>query len=253
MLSGRIGRPTEARTGVEVTDSDQREGRMSAKWSDVQTNALIEEWKARIEEVESRRNSEAWQKIAQEVNKSGTYKSIKQCKDKLRNMKQAYKDAKSSNMDAGCPSKRSPFYEEFDKVLGSRPVIPAPEVIQAGVKRDARSPTESATSLEEEDSETDDDGFHARVQPTNEKRKSSAPKPPAKKRFKKTCAVEFALSDFADRILEMQAIQINALERAQARTEELLIKLDTEQRRYDEEARCREQEFFLRLAEMLKQ
>ena len=98
--------------GVKSTVTEQKGDRMCAKWSDAQANVLVQQWKERIEEVESRRNSEAWQKIVQEVNKTGTLKSIKQCKDKLRNMKQAYKDAKSNNMiETGCSQKKSPFYE----------------------------------------------------------------------------------------------------------------------------------------------
>ena len=39
----------------------------------------------------------AWNKIVAAVNKAGTEKTLKQCKDKLRNLKQAYKDAKTNN------------------------------------------------------------------------------------------------------------------------------------------------------------
>ena len=42
------------------------------------------------------------------------------------------------------------------------------------------------------------------------------------------------------------------MERAQSRTEELLIKMEKEQRKLDELSRRRDEEFFLRMAELLK-
>jgi hypothetical protein len=42
------------------------------------------------------------------------------------------------------------------------------------------------------------------------------------------------------------------MDRAQKRTEEMLLKLEVDQRKLDEESRRRDQEFFLRMVEMLK-
>ena len=50
--------------------------------------------------------------------------------------------------------------------------------------------------------------------------------------------------------MEMQNSQMEMMERAQSGTEELLIKMETEQRKLDEESRRRDQEFFLRMAEL---
>ena len=55
--------------------------------------------------------------------------------------------------------------------------------------------------------------------------------------------------DLTGKLVEMQSSQ---MERAHSRTEELLIKMETEQLKLAEESRRRDQEFFLRMAELLK-
>ena len=46
----------------------------------------------------------------EEVNKSGDPKTVKQCKDKIRNLKKKYKEAKANNNKPGRPPQTSPFY-----------------------------------------------------------------------------------------------------------------------------------------------
>ena len=48
----------------------------------------------------------------------------------------------------------------------------------------------------------------------------------------------------------MQNAQVEAIERSQSRAEELMLKMEIEQRKIDEESRRRDQEFFLRMAEL---
>ena len=43
-----------------------------AKWSDDQTLVLIQEWKGRVEDLESSGSVAAWNKIVAAVNKAGT-------------------------------------------------------------------------------------------------------------------------------------------------------------------------------------
>ena len=58
--------------------------------------------------------------------------------------------------------------------------------------------------------------------------------------------------DLTGNLVEMQSSQMEMMERAQSRTEELLIKMEKEQRKLDEVSRRRNQGFFLRMAELLK-
>ena len=67
------------------------------KWREEQSSVLVHEWKEWIKEVESSRVTETWRHLFNAVNKVGSPKTIKQCKDKIRNLKQAYKEAKGNN------------------------------------------------------------------------------------------------------------------------------------------------------------
>jgi len=105
------------------------------KWSDDQTLVLVQEWKDRVEDVESSRSVEAWNKIVTAVNKAGTEKTLQQCKDKIRNLKQACKDAKTNNLKTSRETKSNPYFDVFDQVLGSRPVVRMPGVVQSTQSR----------------------------------------------------------------------------------------------------------------------
>ena len=54
-----------------------------------------------------------------------------------------------------------------------------------------------------------------------------------------------AMIDLTEKLVDMQNAQFKMLETAQKRTEDLLIKLETDQRKLDQESRRRDQEFFL--------
>lgn len=78
----------------------------NAKWPDDQTLVLVQEWKDRVEDTETSRSVEAWDKIDAAVNKAGPEKMLKQYKDKIRNLKQTYKDAKTNNSKTGSGTKK---------------------------------------------------------------------------------------------------------------------------------------------------
>ena len=54
-----------------------------------------------------------------------------------------------------------------------------------------------------------------------------------------------AMIDLTEKLVDMQNAQFKMLETAQKRTEDLLIKLETDQRKLDQESRQRDHEFFL--------
>ena len=95
----------------------------STRWSPEQTSILVQEWKERVDEVEDSKSLEAWDKILAALNKEGHAKTLKQCKDRIWNLKEAYKDAKGNNANMGRGVKRSLYFDIFDQVLGSRPVV----------------------------------------------------------------------------------------------------------------------------------
>ena len=59
-----------------------------------QTDMLIPMWKECYKYLESTNQCSVWVKIKVKIDKVGKEKSIKQIKDKLRNLKDLYKQAK---------------------------------------------------------------------------------------------------------------------------------------------------------------
>ena len=144
------------------------------KWFDAQTSVLVEEWKERVEEVESSRSLEAWQKIVQAVNKAGPFKTMKQCKDKLRNLKQAYKDAKTNNSQTGRAAKTSPFFDAFEEVLGSRPVVKMPGVLQSCSESTTSNSPSSSKSSHTDSSDSDGNADSSPKEGKNKRKKAKA-------------------------------------------------------------------------------
>ena len=55
-----------------------------------------------------------------EIDKLGNPKSLKQIKDKLRNLKDAYKQTRDNNKQTGKLPILCPFHEDFDEIFGAR-------------------------------------------------------------------------------------------------------------------------------------
>lgn len=104
--------------------------------------------------MESSRATETWRQILDVVNKEGIPKTVKQCKDKIRNLKQAYKEAKSNNNLTGRSPKMSPYYDVFDEVLGTRAVVTMPGVLRSDdVKSGSDSTNTEVLDVSGEDSD----------------------------------------------------------------------------------------------------
>ena len=73
------------------------------------------------------------EKILLAVQKIGN-KSMKQCKDKIRNLKELYKTSKDSNKKTGENLHLSPFYNIFDEMLGDRDVVTIPLHTEVGLE-----------------------------------------------------------------------------------------------------------------------
>ena len=63
----------------------------------IQTDTLVNVWKENIGSPQSTRCNVVWNRIKDEVNKVGLMKNLLQCKNKIRNSKEAYNKAKERN------------------------------------------------------------------------------------------------------------------------------------------------------------
>ena len=94
----------------------------------IQTDKLVELWKENIVLIESSRSHETWLKIRGEINKLGKEKTVLQCRNKIRNLKDIYKNAKENNVKTGSSSFPQ-YFHHFDEVPGCRAVVNMPEMI----------------------------------------------------------------------------------------------------------------------------
>ena len=62
----------------------------------------------------------------------GSVKTIKQCKDKMQNLKGTYKRVKESNKKTGVAPRFPPSITQFDKILGCKDVTSLPEKTEVG-------------------------------------------------------------------------------------------------------------------------
>ena len=72
-------------------------------------------------------------RIKLKVEKQGRIKAIKQCKAKLRTLKDAYEKAKDNNIKTGTATMTCPFYNDIHGILGTRDIVKLPEVRVVGV------------------------------------------------------------------------------------------------------------------------
>ena len=80
-------------------------------------------WKENFDELESTTRNKAWTKVALAVSILGTNKTMKTCKNKIRNLRDMYRIAKYQNKTTGENFHSLPYFEAFDEKLGLRVVM----------------------------------------------------------------------------------------------------------------------------------
>ena len=86
--------------------------------------------------MESANSQRAWAKIKLSLDTAGPAKSIRQCKDKIRNLKDTYIQTKGNNKKSGSAPQTSVYFDNFDQVLGTRDGISSKNITQAGFEEE---------------------------------------------------------------------------------------------------------------------
>ena len=102
------------------------------RWNKGQTASLVEAWKENYNDLLTCKQATAWLKIQSKVNEYGSTKSTKQIKTKIKNLKDSYKNAKENNKKSGASPQYSPFYHDFDDILGTRDCLVLPDLKEIG-------------------------------------------------------------------------------------------------------------------------
>ena len=141
MPAKQIDEESEKNPSEDLEDETSINGKKSTKkrtresWNYQQTTELISVWKENLSILESSRCNEGWHFIQKEVSKLGHEKTKLQCKNKIRNLKDLYKNAKLNNSKSGAAPQTSPFFDVFDELLSSRDVVNIPEKKEVGFAR----------------------------------------------------------------------------------------------------------------------
>ena len=104
------------------------------RWSEAQTNMLVQKCQQFLGELESGLRNPVWVKVKLHVDSVGPEKTIQQCKDKFRNMKDAYKTAKDHNKKTGVAPIFPEHYHSFEEMFGHRDVVTLSNIKETGRK-----------------------------------------------------------------------------------------------------------------------
>ena len=130
-------RDTQESTGTQVDTNDlsasAAEKKKRERWSESQTKTLVYLWKEHFRDLQTSKQHLIWIKIKTAGNEKGPEQTLKQLKDKIRNLKDAYKAARDNNKKTGASPTYSPYFEDFDEVLSTRDVINTPFAGKVGV------------------------------------------------------------------------------------------------------------------------
>ena len=130
-------RDTKENTGTQPDTNELSasapEKKKREHWSESQTKTLVYLWKEHFRDLQTSEQHLIWIKIKTAVNEKGPEKTLKQLKDKIRILKDAYKATRDNNKKTRASSTYSPCFEDFDEVLGTRDVINTPFAGEVGV------------------------------------------------------------------------------------------------------------------------
>ncbi|XP_012986527.4 zinc finger and SCAN domain-containing protein 29-like [Esox lucius] len=152
-LSGAAATVDSATALVEDTETDNQsveddlmENRSNDRWTDSDVQALLSvyaEDQIQREFESAVRNDKVYAKISCMLSELNIIRTGKQCREKLKKLKQDYKKIKNHNNRSGSDRRSSKWFDRLDALLGHRPALSG-----------AAATVDSATALVE-DTETD--------------------------------------------------------------------------------------------------
>ncbi|XP_051990174.1 uncharacterized protein LOC127649210 [Xyrauchen texanus] len=99
-------------------------GKYSDKWTDFEVQALLNIYSS--EEIQrgfesSTRKSKVYANISAQLCVTGIHHTVKQCREKLKKLKQDYKKIKDHNNQIGSDHRTGKWFEAMDAILGHKP------------------------------------------------------------------------------------------------------------------------------------
>ena len=102
-------------------------------WTEAKMKALLSIWGS--ERIQSEldgvvRNKNIYERISNQLSKSGVSRNWKQCRDCVKNLLAKYRKIKDNNRETGNNRQNCAFYSEIDAIVGTRPVSVLPVVVE---------------------------------------------------------------------------------------------------------------------------
>ena len=235
----------------DTSPVDEQVKSSRTRWSKQQTTALIGSWVEHFDEIESFKAPHAWVEIKNKVNEHGTDKSVSQCKNKLKTMKDAYKKAKDNNRLTGTAPMTCPFFDEIDDIFSMRHSVNLPEVKEVGVPENGDK---------EEHSGDDDETHDPRSLFESEENVDTS----AKESDFNSSFVEELTKDKINRKRKTKPLKnekpkdeniqtiVKMFKESEENQQQFFKDIIETQRKIDAEEKARDQAFFLQLATILK-
>lgn len=111
------------------------------RWSPDDEKVLVQLWADNNERLESKDSRKVWDDIVKALNeKRKIKKTVDQCQRKIKHLKNLYKERKDWNRrQSGGHIRKSPHYDEIDKVLGCKDIVTCTNVQQMGTSSSSTS------------------------------------------------------------------------------------------------------------------
>ncbi len=136
-------------------------------WSSKETCCLIDIWAdAYISQLleKMHKNADVFSKFSERMKERGFERSPAQCRVKVKKLRQLYmkvRDALSKSGSSGDEKDKCPWYDELDKILGTRPTVCPVDIVESYSPTDKTSSsqfTPSPSSSYSEEVELDENG-----------------------------------------------------------------------------------------------
>uniref|UniRef100_UPI00358F7C8A myb/SANT-like DNA-binding domain-containing protein 7 n=1 Tax=Myxine glutinosa TaxID=7769 RepID=UPI00358F7C8A len=125
------------------------ESKMQA-WQPEEIQELLEIWTDKNIQSEldfSIRNEWVYSQISSQLLQKGVHRSAKQCREKIKKMKQEYKKLKELHNKTGLAPTKNKYYEKLDSVLDNRPTVIGSQVMNSANSHEAEDMNEGTEDL----------------------------------------------------------------------------------------------------------
>ena len=223
-----------------------------ANWTDAEVLHLIELWgeEGIQEQLEgAKRNKHVFEKIAKELQKTGSEKTAEQCRTKLKKLKLDYRKVKDKQNQTGRGRTSWRYFDAMDAVLAHRPTT-RPSVVLDTANSSVEGREEPEENEEEEESSLDQSNPQEEnignvendvsvPSPSPSSSNSSGIKGKKRKRTKDE-KIEAVMTKVVKEVVD-----------AQKQSDKMFLEMEEKRMKYEADQRKEERKFQLRMMSML--